>query len=385
MPITGAHALAVALVVTAIVAPAPLPAQEWNLSAQAGRIRSVLDPAAAVSETFALGLRYDDASAGLRVSAGIPTTSSEALWGGVGAWKRLSVSRRRFVAGIDLSGNAFLTADRTRQSAGPIFNPLDPPVAPTAFSGRAIAGQALPLLGYDGARFQAHARAGMSRYAATFGAQRADRTVRLADVQLTLTPTSAFAIVPAIRRFEADGEAASTYIGVSAVAASTRGSVWGSAGQWSNGVGEGTPWSAGGRLWLHPIISLEASARHDTFDPLYLQPAQTSWSIGMSVLLGRRARSVAAPVPAAYVDGRATVQLSVAASRTAPSIAGDFTSWKPAPMQRQGDHWTYTVALAPGVYHYAFVSATGEWFVPEGVPGRKDDGMGGHVAVLVVR
>jgi hypothetical protein len=39
---------------------------------------------------------------------------------------------------------------------------------------------------------------------------------------------------------------------------------------------------------------------------------------------------------------------------------------------------------APGVYHYAFVAEDGTWFVPESVPGRQDDGMGGHVAVLVV-
>ena len=54
-------------------------------------------------------------------------------------------------------------------------------------------------------------------------------------------------------------------------------------------------------------------------------------------------------------------------------------------MERDGDQWTYTVALARGVYNYAFVGADGTWFVPESVAGRKDDGMGGHVAVLVVR
>ena len=37
-----------------------------------------------------------------------------------------------------------------------------------------------------------------------------------------------------------------------------------------------------------------------------------------------------------------------------------------------------------GRYHYAFVAEDGTWFVPESVPGRQDDGMGGHVAVLVV-
>jgi hypothetical protein len=40
--------------------------------------------------------------------------------------------------------------------------------------------------------------------------------------------------------------------------------------------------------------------------------------------------------------------------------------------------------IASGVYNYAFRSASGEWFVPASTPGRKDDGMGGHVAVLVV-
>ena len=53
-------------------------------------------------------------------------------------------------------------------------------------------------------------------------------------------------------------------------------------------------------------------------------------------------------------------------------------------MQRSGEHWTFTVALARGVYNYSFVNERGEWFVPVKYPGRKDDGMGGHVAVLVV-
>jgi hypothetical protein len=124
--------------------------------------------------------------------------------------------------------------------------------------------------------------------------------------------------------------------------------------------------------------------RRDTFDPLYRQPAQTSWSVGLSLQVGGAAPSAAPPVPAAYVDGRATLRLPVAASGAQPSIAGDFNDWTPAPMTRDGDHWTYTVALARGVYHYAFVDPAGGWFVPEGVPGRRDDGMGGHVAVLVV-
>jgi AMP-activated protein kinase-like protein len=384
--VSRAIGLAIGLTVTNL--SSPLAAQDWHLSAQAGRIRSVLDPASAASESFALGLRFDDPNAGLRVSAGIPGNSNEALWGSIGGWKRLAPRFGGFRAGIDVAGNAFLTMDRGESNI-PVPGPLHPPGAPVTPSadrtGHALAGQALPVVGYESLRWQVHARAGLSRYASEFSAQRRDRFVRLADVQVTLMPASAFAFVPVVQRYAAAGEKASTYAGVSAIAASSLGMAWGSIGQWSADDAGGTPWSAGGRLRLHPLIALELGARHDAFDPLYLQPAQTSWSMGLSLKLGGRAHSVRPPVPAAYVDGRATIKLPVSASKEQPSIAGDFNNWKPVPMQRSGDHWTYMVALVPGVYNYAFVTAGGEWFVPETVAGRKSDGMGGHVAVLVVR
>jgi hypothetical protein len=376
--------IALASAIGLCIAATPVSAQEWHLSAHAGRIRSVLDPSA-TSESFALGLRYDDPDAGLRLSAGIPGSSNDALWGSAGGWKRFAARfGGNFRTGLDVAGNAFLAMDRTDRST-PLPGPFDPPVSPLPDrDGHAVAGQALPMLGYEAARFQLHTRAGISRYAAEFGGQPLDRTVRLADFQVTLLPTTAVAIVPVIQTFRASGEDASTYAGVSAIAASGAASAWGTIGQWS-GDGIGTPWAAGGRWRPHPLIALEVAARHDAFDPLYLQPAQTAWSLGVALRLGGRVRSVKPPVPAAYVDGRATIRLPASASKSQPSIAGDFNDWKPAPMQRDGEHWTYVVTVAPGVYNYAFVSAGGDWFVPESVAGRKSDGMGGHVAVLVVR
>jgi hypothetical protein len=377
-----AAGLSAALGVT--MSAAPVAAQEWRASAQAGRIRSALEPAA--SESFALGLQYADPTTGLRLTGGVPIRSDDPLTGGASAWKRLAVRRRGVVAGLDLAGSAFLSVDRAEQPDGPLPGPFDPPPpVPVDRSGHAFAGQAVPVLGYEGSAFQLHARAGVSRYAAKFGEQRSDRSVRLADLQLTVTPGSSLAIVPVVRRFQASGEKAAVFTGVSAVTASTVGSLWASVGQWAGGGSAGTPWSVGGRLRLHPLVSLDGGVRRDTFDPLYLQPAQTSWSIGLSVLVSGRARPVAPPVPAAYVNGHATIRLPVSATSTRPSIAGDFNAWKPAPMEREGDHWAYTVAVPRGVYNYAFVDADGTWFVPESVPGRKDDGMGGHVAVLVVR
>ena len=67
-----------------------------------------------------------------------------------------------------------------------------------------------------------------------------------------------------------------------------------------------------------------------------------------------------------------------------PFIAGDFTDWKPVPMERHDNEWRFPVALPPGAYRFAFRDRNGEWFVPASVPNRLDDGMGGWVAVLVV-
>lgn len=365
-----------------------LAAQQWNLSAHAGEMRSTLDPGAATT-SISLGLGYNAPTAGFRLSTGLPTSSVESLWAGVGAWKRLAFQHRGLVAGVDIAGNAFLTRDRSAQTTpdtppfipGPFDRPLD---GVADRSGHALAGQALPVIGYEGRRLQVHARAGASLYRASFGEMETDRTVRMADLQLTFMPTASFAVMPAVRRYDADGEDAATYAGATAIVAHHLGSIWGSAGHWLDSDDTSTPWVVGASLKLHRRATVEASARRDTFDPLYMQPPQTSWNIGVSLQVGGPVGAPAPPVPADYSGGRATIQLPVSASASAPSIAGDFNDWQPAPMQRTGDHWTYIVTLEPGVYNYSFVSPDGTWFVPEDVPGRKDDGMGGHIAVLVV-
>ena len=190
-----AHIVAAGLAALALATSgAPLAAQEWRLGAQAGRIRSALDPAP--SESFALGLQYNDPATGFRLTGGVPIRSNDALRGGASAWKRLSVRRRGVLAGLDLAGNAFLAVDRAEQTAGPLPGPFDPPSpVPADRSGHAFAGQAMPVLGYEGSAFQLHARAGLSRYAAAFGEQRSDRSARLGELQLTVTPASSLAIV----------------------------------------------------------------------------------------------------------------------------------------------------------------------------------------------
>jgi hypothetical protein len=102
----------------------------------------------------------------------------------------------------------------------------------------------------------------------------------------------------------------------------------------------------------------------------------------------RIGRTPALALPAALVtpvSGRVTIRLPLSASDAAPTVAGDFSSWREIPMVRGADGWSVSLPLGPGAYRYAFRRPDGTWFVPEDAPGREPDGFGGFNAVLIVR
>jgi hypothetical protein len=358
-------------------------AQQWSVEAQAGRIRSSLDPASGAYESVMLGARYDRINTQLRFSAGVPTAADQPFWGALSATHRLAVYSNSFVFGADVAGNAFLLQGREQRQQLGGGGPFQPPQVVTTPGQSGYAGvlQALPLVGYETAKVQLHVRAGISHYTSDIGDQARDRTVKLADVQLTFLPTPSFMLLPNVRHVIAE-ESDYTYAGVTAAVAAGNLSLWGAGGTWTNIDTEPASWAAGANLRVHERVTFTASARRDAFDPVYGTPAQDAWNVGMLVKLGDLPEK---RLPAVVDRGHAVIQLPVAHASTTPRIAGDFNSWKPQPMQRAGSTWVYTVKLAPGVYNYAFVDEKGEWFVPAKHPGRKSDGMGGTVAVLVVR
>ncbi len=357
-------------------------AQRWNAEVQAGEIRSSLDPGAA-AQNLAVGIRFDDLDRNLALSVGVPTASGEPVWGALSGSQRLLLARSSFVAGLDLAGSVYLMHQPAREQQ--IRGPVGPPqiVMQPSIEGSAFAAQVMPLVGYEAASWQLHVRAGPSFYTNHFGSLERDRRIVVADAQLTVTPQPTFALMPMVRHFVAD-ESDYTYAGASAVVAGAQGNLWASAGFWPGLDSAGASWAAGATWQVHPKAAFSLSGRRDGFDALYLFPPQTSWSVGVAVQIGGP-RAVRPPVPASYENGRATIRLEANRIGARPMIAGDFTNWQPRPMEQAGHAWTYTTQLAPGVYNYAFVDANGKWFVPEDHPGRKDDGMGGAVAVLVVR
>jgi hypothetical protein len=133
-----------------------------------------------------------------------------------------------------------------------------------------------------------------------------------------------------------------------------------------------------------PVRGIEVwtGLRHDARDPLYWNPARRTWNAGFSIPLNRPRPG---PLSSVVQQDGARLRVARMVAEGQLYIAGDFTNWQPQPMSEAGDSWEYVVRLGPGVYHYAYVDAAGRWFVPEETAGRMDDGMGGHVAALVVR
>jgi hypothetical protein len=360
-------------------------AQSWNLDLQVGKMRAALDPIGPLTEHGVLGLRFERPGTALRLSTGAPVSGIRPIWGSIAAWQRLALHHKGWLAGLDLTGNGLLQ-QQGDPGAPSVPGLLDPGGANGASpGGHAFAGQVLPLVGFEGERLSLTARAGVSYYRSSLGGESRSRTVGLGDVQLWLQPARAITLVPSIRHYRAADER-STFAGVTVALTGARVGAWGSVGEWLTAP-SGTPvsWTVGASWKLHRLATLNASVRRDSFDPLYQSPSQTSWNAGVSIPLSR-VPTARAPVPDRYRKGVATIRLPASAMPRAErlAIAGDFNRWKAAPMERSGDAWVYQVTVPPGIYHYAFVDQNGKWFVPEGTPGRREDGMGGHVAVLVV-
>ena len=186
-------------------------------------------------------------------------------------------------------------------------------------------------------------------------------------------------------RFVHANEGTFPFIGATVSYQAARVDVWAQTGKWLATDLDDAVWAFGSGVTLGVRTSLWGTVRQDASDPLYWNSSRRTWSIGLTQRLGR----IAAPVlpVASTPSGTVVVRLPAADApdgATAVRIAGDFNNWQPIPMQREGGEWVVRLPLAPGVYRYTFNAANGEWFVPTSAPGRRDDGFGGYVAVLVV-
>lgn len=341
-------------------------AQGWSADVSAGRL--VYDAVSAtVGTNNVIGsLRYD-AATGTWVygAAAAPLGGSGTVWGGGGAGGRVMVpSRAGFASmGADVGAHAYSFRDRV-----------------AALSGTGAVVEAMPFVRVAAGEGFVEARGGWRGQTLSFAGARENRGV---------FETGARGGYGTTVRVEGDArwvhatEGTYPFVGAAVAYTGTRVDLWGEVGKWVATDLDERVWGVGGAVSVGPRTLVWGSVRQEAPDPLYWNLTRRTWSVGLTQRLGRVAAPLA-PVPRSQ-GGTVLVRLSAAdAPAGAVAIGGDFNNWQPAPMQREGDDWVVRLPLAPGVYHYAFRSANGDWFVPPSTAGRRDDGFGGSVAVLVV-
>ncbi|UCF20396.1 MAG: glycogen-binding domain-containing protein [Gemmatimonadota bacterium] len=161
-----------------------------------------------------------------------------------------------------------------------------------------------------------------------------------------------------------------------------------------------TRWQLGLRFWdtpgdtelefelslsvpLRASWSLEVAGGRSGPDPLLNSPAGVDGSL---VLVWNPLRAGGAAPPLYTVTGG---EHPVVLFRLddldadAVSVIGDFSSWEPVAMRRQGKAWFAQVPVEPGLYHFGFL-VDGEWYLPDQAPGKINDDFGRLNATLVV-
>jgi hypothetical protein len=363
--------------------PAAAWSQEWRASARFGRVTYEGAPAGtSASSSAVLGIGRTGPSDWIGASAALPL-GEDPFWAVVGGWKRVA---GRGAAGLLLDATAHGFIQRTSVTSTPAPGPFPFPSPPTVpvesdLSGEGAGGELLVGAFAAGPAIRIEARGGIAAQRSRLGDVVQGRALPTGDARISF-PLSPLSLGAESRAWVDDG-VTHTYLGGTLGWARGPVHLWASLGQWVSGGMDRTAWSAGAGAEVAPGLGLQVGGRGNAFDPLYLSATGSSVWAGLSLRVGG-GRAARTPVPVRTRDGAAVIAIPARGSRGAPSVAGDFTGWKPVPMLRDGSRWTYTARLGPGVYHYAFVAEDGRWFVPESVAGRQDDGMGGHVAVLVV-
>lgn len=165
----------------------------------------------------------------------------------------------------------------------------------------------------------------------------------------------------------------------------------------------GLTWQAGVRVWDTPsgtettgglTVSVPmgrrwfarmAGGRSDP-DPLVMtQPGgEGGFTVGRRLVVFGESRRGNQLVTVSESELGQTVRFRLEApDATEVHLLGDFSSWIPIPMERNGEAWVLELPVTEGVYHFGFMR-DGEWYVPPGAPGIVSDEWGQMNATVVV-
>ena len=349
------------------VLPGDLAGQSWSIDTYAGRASYNIAPISVASRTGVLGIRFNRDRRLFQASVGVPFSNRDVTWGVVELGDRFALRRKGLVAGADVS----LLTHGQRD-----------PVAKT--SGQGLLAEFFPMVSHNVGAGVLELRSGPRWYAARLGSADWTRNLWTSELRGSIEPTAGLQLESDVRHDRGGQGESYTRAGLSVGWMLGRSAIRGSLGNWFNSPGDGhAEWGLSIGIPIKPSVWISSAAQHESFDPTFLSPARTSWSVGLSFQIGSKRESASR---ASEIRERApvVVRIPLREAGAAPYIAGDFTNWVPVRMARYENEWRLPVSLPPGVYHFAFCSEDGQWFVPPNIPNRADDGMGGWLAVLVV-
>ena len=347
-----------------VVAVRPAPAQ-WVAEASAGSTEHDAVASSAGTRSAMLGVRYAGERWGY-ATVGVPLDTAGLPWAAVGAGTRRSTFRGPVEVGADAAGHAH----------GYRASSFDA-------TGGGLVLSAVPFVAWSRGAARAEVGSGVRSYFSSFDGESESRVLSESRAALSLIPVPAVAVELRARYLRAS-EGGYPFGGAAAEATVGRALLSAHAGRWLDDDLDDAAWGARALLSIDARTAVFAAVEQEAPDPLFWNEARRSWTLGVSRALGRRPADAAGAVVPLDASGRVEIRIRASESDGAPSVAGDFNDWRPVPMTRQGEAWTISLTLAPGVYRYAFRGADGEWFVPASIPGRVDDGFGGESAVLVV-
>jgi hypothetical protein len=341
------------------------PAQgQWEVDLHVGSaVHEGIEPAASThSANLVLRRRGDE---WLYLNGGMPMDSRSGYWagGGIGGERSRGSAVRVGLYG-QLHGFGYWGFEETP-------------------GGSVVLAEAGPLIRAPAGPTTLFATLSVTRYASAADAVTLNRTLGSALAKATVRIGSELLASPVLR-YVREGDRGFPFMG--AEASWSEGSVgaWAHYGRWAAEEIEVPEWSLGVSFAPAGRARLEASVRQDTNEPVYWTDPRRAWSLGVSYELGGRAGMPAVPLLPEVRGGQVILRLPLSAVAGTPTVAGDFTGWESVPMTRAPEGWVVALPIPPGVYRYAFRSESGEWFLPEGVSHRVDDGFGGENAVLVV-
>jgi hypothetical protein len=154
-----------------------------------------------------------------------------------------------------------------------------------------------------------------------------------------------------------------------------------------------TLWGVSASRGITPLLDLVAATGRAGSDPVTAVPGSRYLVVGLRLKLrgGPGPLLLPAPPPAdratfrvgpALGSGREVVVLVPRAHSV--ELAGDFTDWRPLPLESWGnEQWRTVVTIPPGLHRLAIRADGGTWHAPPGTRPIQSE-FGGEVAEIVV-